>query len=129
MHVPYGSYGASTKHFNWKRGTPSQDVTCIIEIIFSFHIRVFSRIAMIPFNKGSGIQTLQGSLSLKAALQPLIKKSCIIWVLMFYLNCEKNSSACQRIISSKEFVQSWSCQSWTCGPRWITHCCYFLLEW
>ena len=30
---------------------------------------------MIPFNKISGIQTLQGSLSLKAALQPLLSKA------------------------------------------------------
>ena len=32
---------------------------------------------MIPFNKVSGIQTLQGSLSLKASLQPLIKKAVL----------------------------------------------------
>ena len=39
------------------------------------HWRTFSRIATIPFNKISGIQTLQGSLSLKAALQPLLNKA------------------------------------------------------
>ena len=32
---------------------------------------------MIPFNKVSGIQTLQGSLSLKASLRPLIKKAVL----------------------------------------------------
>ena len=39
------------------------------------HWRTFSRTATIPLNKISGIQTVQGSLSLKAALQPLLSKA------------------------------------------------------
>ena len=37
--------------------------------------RVFSRIAVIPFQRVSQFQTLQGSLELKASLQPVLTKA------------------------------------------------------
>ncbi len=39
---------------------------------FCFKFRVFSRIATIPFQKITGIQTLRGSLQLKTSLQPVL---------------------------------------------------------
>lgn len=42
-----------------------------------YHFRVFSRIATIPFEKISGVQTLQQSLDLKASLQPLLGKAVL----------------------------------------------------
>ena len=47
--------------------------------IFFFHLpcRVFSRIATIPFQRISEFQTLQGSLQLKASLQPLLNKAVL----------------------------------------------------
>ena len=42
-----------------------------------YHFRVFSRIATIPFEKISGVQTLQQSLDFKASLQPLLGKAVL----------------------------------------------------
>ena len=74
-----GFFGARPKQLFEIGAAPSHGVKHDdqVSFFFPFHLRVFSRIAMIPFNKVSGIHTLQKSLSLKAFLQPLIKKSRI----------------------------------------------------
>ena len=46
-------------------------------MILHHHFRVFSRIATIPFEKISGVQTIEGSLALKASLQPLLSKAVL----------------------------------------------------
>ena len=51
---------------------------CFTTCFLHYHdYRVFSRIATIPFEKITGIQTLQGSLQLKATLQPLLNKAVL----------------------------------------------------
>ena len=42
-----------------------------------FNFTVFTRITTIPFERISGVQTLQGSLELKASLQPLLSKAVL----------------------------------------------------
>lgn len=54
-----------------------ESLSLVLSVFLFFFDRIFSRIATIPFNKISGFQTLQGSLMLKASLQPLVSKAVL----------------------------------------------------
>ena len=49
-----------------------------LNICFSIlHYRVFTRIAVVPFERISEVQTLKKSLELKAALQPVLRRAVL----------------------------------------------------